>query len=154
MRRCLITQWHKFHFNLNVFYDMVAIDETQLLLASDMGLLKTTKNEVLGYYYSWSKVISLCPLPGQQQLYLLGLSSPNLLIVWSEASGEMLFRINEDRVSSIKRVMPHTNHYIIQSCEKGVQILTIEDVSDGDFYINELIEAQSEKLNHSDSLQL
>jgi hypothetical protein len=63
---------------------MVAIDDTQYLLASDNGLLKTTKDQLLKHYYKSSIVISLCPMP--DSLYLLGFTYPDKLIVWSENS--------------------------------------------------------------------
>ena len=66
---------------------MLAIDDTQYLLASDYGLLKTTKENPLKKYFKWSSVISVCPLP-DSQLYLIGLNNPDELIVWSETSDE------------------------------------------------------------------
>ena len=51
--------------------------------------------------------MSLCDLPNSQeqqhQLYLVGFS--NELVVWSEPSAQLMFRIPSDKVYSIKRVI-------------------------------------------------
>jgi hypothetical protein len=77
---------------------MVAIDDNQYLLASKLGLQKTTKDKLLKHYFKDRTVMSLCELPNsqeqqQQQLYLVGFSNPDELIVRSEPSDQLMFRI-------------------------------------------------------------
>lgn len=75
MSSCKITHTHRFDLGIYAFYDIAAIDDTQYLLASDNGLLKTTKDHLLKHNFKWSTVISICALQ-DPQIYLLGFSSP------------------------------------------------------------------------------
>ena len=47
MTNCNIIHTHRVDSGIYAFYDMLAIDDTQYLLASDSGLLKTTKEKPL-----------------------------------------------------------------------------------------------------------
>jgi flavorubredoxin len=59
-------------------------------------------------------------------MYVLGLTSEGV-IVWDEKEDQELFRITQEMVFSMKRVMT-TNSYLIKTKEQGVKILTIEDL--------------------------
>ena len=63
------TSSYFFWMDLNI-YDIVAIDDFNYLLASDCGLLKTTKNKLIKRYYNGAKVASLCHVT--HSLYLVG----------------------------------------------------------------------------------
>ena len=60
--------------------DIVAIDDTQYLLATNEGLMKTTKEKLVKHYYQGKRVRSLCHL--SDSLYVVGFNDK--LIVWSE----------------------------------------------------------------------
>ena len=120
-----ITHTKDFGLDIVFFNDMVAIDDNQYFLASKLGLQKTTKDKLLKHYFKDRTVMSLCDLPNsqeqQQQLYLVGFSNPNELIVWSENSDQLMFRIPPSgEVYSIKRVIGNMSQYIIKSDKKGV----------------------------------
>ena len=47
---CNITSSHYFKEGSDI-YDIIAIDDTQYLLAAYKGLLKTTKDQLINHYY-------------------------------------------------------------------------------------------------------
>ena len=60
---------HKFTEGGSI-YDMIAIDDSNYLLATYEGLLKTSKNQQIKHYYQGKEVISLCHIT--DSLYLVG----------------------------------------------------------------------------------
>jgi hypothetical protein len=105
-----ITHTHRFtegdHIN-----DIIPIDDSHYLLAAAEGLLKTTKNRLINHYHKGKNLRSLCHVT--DSLYLLGLVDDGL-ILWNEQTDQLLSKICDDTVSSIKRVMT-TNNYIIKT---------------------------------------
>lgn len=59
MSSCNIT--HEKMYDIDIFYDMLAIDDSQFLLATENGMLKTTKDMLLKHYHKGSGVGSLSP---------------------------------------------------------------------------------------------
>ena len=82
MKNPNISSTHEFEEGDNI-YDIVAIDDTQYLLAASSGLLKTTNDCLLKLYYEGEKCMSLCHVT--DSLYLLGFIGK--LIVWIEQTG-------------------------------------------------------------------
>jgi hypothetical protein len=62
-------------------HDIIAIDETHYLLATFLGLLKTTKDQQIKHYYPGQTIISLCHIT--DSIYLVGFLDYQL-IVWNE----------------------------------------------------------------------
>jgi len=59
----------------------MAIDDTHYLLATNRGLLKTTKDQLIKHYFKGEWVTSLCHI--SEAIYLLGFWNDKL-IVWDE----------------------------------------------------------------------
>jgi hypothetical protein len=72
-----ITSSHQFEEDI---FDILAIDDTHYLLAALEGLLKTSKDQLINYYFNGEWVISLCHVT--EAIYLLGIDDK--LIVWDE----------------------------------------------------------------------
>jgi hypothetical protein len=121
MNTSTITHTHYFTEGDNI-YDIIAIDDTYYLLAASKGLLKTTKDQLINHCPKGKDVISLCHVT--DSLYLLGLYW-NGLILWNEQTDQLVSKICDSTVSSIKRVMT-TNNYVIKTNE-GVKVVTIND---------------------------
>jgi hypothetical protein len=86
---------------------------------------------------------------------LVGFQSQyNGLIEWDQEKDVQLFRICQDGVFSIKRVIT-SNNYIIKTENQGVKVLTIDDLRLKQFSLKFLLEAKEDyEWNLSDSLQL
>ena len=110
MKTSTITDTHKFTEGDDI-NDIIAIDETHYLLAAFKGLLKTTKDQLINHYHKGKWVRSLCHVT--HSLYLAGFWGDGL-ILWNEQTDQQLFKIFDDYVSSIKRVLT-TNNYIFKS---------------------------------------
>ena len=92
-----------------------------MLAAASKGLLKTTKPQLIKIYHKGKVVRSLCHVT--HSLYLVGLGG---LILWNEQTDQLLSKIYDDRVYSIKRVLT-TNNYIIKTRNDGVKVVTINE---------------------------
>ena len=77
----IITHSHKFTDAGDLgIHDIIAIDNTQYLLAAVEGLLKTTKDQLINHYYKWKTVRSLCHIT--DSIYFVGLDRK--MIVWNQ----------------------------------------------------------------------
>jgi hypothetical protein len=65
----IITSSHRFKDGGGIF-DILAIDDTHYLLAAFMGLLKTSKDQLIKHYFKGKWVCSLCHIT--EAIYLLG----------------------------------------------------------------------------------
>jgi hypothetical protein len=119
------------------------------LLAANKGLLKTTKDQLINHYYEGKTVKSLCHVT--DSLYLVGFDYGGL-ILWNEKTDQLLSKICDDTVFSIKRVLT-TNNYIIKTEKDGVKVVTINDLESLQFSVQYLLEVRDEG-NFTDSLQL
>jgi hypothetical protein len=81
------------------------------LLAALEGVLKTTKDQLINHYHKGKWVRSLCHVA--DSLYLIGFVGDKL-ILWNEQKDQLLSKICNDTVISIKRVMT-TNNYVIKT---------------------------------------
>ena len=130
-------------------YDMIAIEDSEyLLLAGQWGLLKATKDQAIKHYFQGKWTLSICHIA--ESLYLVGLEK-DCLIVWNEQSDQQLFKICQDQVFSIKRILT-TNSYIIKA--KRLQLLTIKNLEKSQFSLLDLLEAKAVNTNYTDSLQV
>ena len=77
---CSITNYERFILGDSIC-DIIGIDDTHYLLATNNGILKTTKNQMLKHYYIGDDVFTLCHI--SDSLYLVGFVENNL-IVWNE----------------------------------------------------------------------
>jgi hypothetical protein len=93
------------------------------LLAEYQGLLKTTKDQLINHYHKLKSIRSLCHVT--HSLYLVGFAWDGL-ILWNEQTDQLLSKICEGGVSSIKRVIT-TNNYLIKTYE-GVKVVTVNDL--------------------------
>ena len=109
--------------------------------------MKTTKDQLINHYRK-DCVTSLCHVT--DSLYLVGLHNGGL-ILWNEQTDHLLFKICDDVVTSIKRVLT-TNNYVFKTY-KGVKVVTINDSVPQKFSIQHLLDAES-KNYYNDSLQL
>ena len=75
------------------------------------------------------------------------------LIVWDEEKDYQLFRISQDKVFSIKRVMT-ANTFIIKTKLDGVKVLDIDDLKSQHFSLKVILEAKENNWNYTESLQL
>jgi hypothetical protein len=75
-----ITSTHEFRVGDSI-NDIIAVDDTHYLLATEEGLLKTTKDQLINHYHKGILVLSLCHVTGS--VYLVGLWNEKL-IVWNE----------------------------------------------------------------------
>ena len=73
--------------------------------------------------------------------------------MWDQEKDYQLFKICQDLVLSIKRVIT-ANSYIVKTIDKGVLVLTIDDLKSQKFSLKLLLEAKEDRWNFSDSLQL
>ena len=80
MKNSNITSTHKFTESGSI-YDIIAIDDSQYLLAAWRGVLRTTKDRVIKHYYHGKNVTSLFHIT--DSIYLVGLKE-NGLVVWNE----------------------------------------------------------------------
>ena len=79
-----VTTYNYFWLELNI-YDIIAIDDFNYLLASNCGLLKTTKNKVIKHYFRGNWGTSLCHVA--HSLYLVGFRlgfTDKRLILWNQ----------------------------------------------------------------------
>jgi hypothetical protein len=72
-------------------YDIAAIDDTQFLLATFKGLLKTTKDQLINHYYSGEMVTCLCRINDSN--YLLGFNQDKLR-VWNHQTEQEIYLIS------------------------------------------------------------
>jgi len=126
--------------------DILAIDETHLLLAHSKGLLKANREKIVAHYYQKKFVTALCHISGS--IYLVGFDG-NGLVVWNEQTDQELFRVYERNVNSIKRVIS-TKSFIIHTAYEGVKLLTIKDLATNQFSLHHLFEA----LDYRNSLRI
>jgi hypothetical protein len=120
------------------------------MLAAFSGLLKTTKDQLINHYHKGKRVTSLCHVT--HSLYLVGSYSDGL-ILWNEQTDQLLSKICDDTVLSIKRVMT-TNNYVIKTWNVGVKVVTMNDLVSLEFSVNQLLDANEEYSTLTDSLQL
>ena len=73
------------------------------MVAAFLGLLQTTKDQLINHYYKGKWVWSLCHVT--DSLYLVGFYEGDGLILWNEQTDYQLSEICDDTVFSIKRVM-------------------------------------------------
>ena len=92
------------------------------MLAAEKGLLKTTKDQLIKHYHKGKDVMSLCHITGS--VYLVGFD--HQMIAWNEETDKELFKISDDRVDSMRRVMT-SNQYILKTLKEGVKLLSIND---------------------------
>jgi hypothetical protein len=71
-----VTSSKRFKFKATRLFDVLAIDNTQYLLATDDGLFKTTKDKLIEDYHYGYDASCLCHVA--DSIYLLG------SIVWDE----------------------------------------------------------------------
>jgi hypothetical protein len=98
---------------------MVTTNENYFLLASQRGIFKTTKSEIISHYLQEKVVTTLYHIRGPH--YLVGLS--NKLIVWNELTGQAFLTISEDHVFAIQRVLT-TMNFIVKT-ESSLKVLTL-----------------------------
>jgi hypothetical protein len=132
MKTSTITHTHQFTeagFFTGI-YDIIAIDDTHYLLAASYlvvdsyGLLKTNKDQLINHYYKGKSINSLCQVTNS--LYLVGFGyRGDGLILWNEQTDQLLSKICDGVVYSIKRVMT-TNNYLIKTWNR-VKVVTIND---------------------------
>ena len=130
-------------------YDIIAKDDSQLLLFTDAGLYDCNKDKVsrrdyINFYYH-NRSQCICHIADSIYLVVFG-----NLIVWNEQTNKMLIEISDDFAYSIKRVMS-SNHFIIKT-HKKVKLLTFIDFKSYLFSLNDLIDAEGSGL--TDSLQV
>jgi hypothetical protein len=77
-----ITHSHVFFEGKDGIRDLVSINETQYLLATSKGLLKTSKDLILTRHIKRKSISSLCHVT--DSIYLMGLHKKNKLVVWNE----------------------------------------------------------------------
>jgi hypothetical protein len=94
------------------------------LLATDEGLLRTTKDKLINHYYKGKTVWCLCYLT--DSIYLLGFSDDKLR-VWDQQKEQEMYQMNDDSVESIKRVMK-TDNFILRIYDYGLKLLSIRDL--------------------------
>ena len=114
------------------------------------GLLKTTKDQLINHYHKGKWVRSLCHVT--DSLYLIGFYWDGL-ILWNEQTDQLLSKICDDTVLSIKRVMT-TNNYLIKTEDEGVKVVTINDLMPLKFSVQHLLDAKEDWWVLTDSLQL
>ena len=74
------------------------------------------------------------------------------LIVWDEHTDQQVLEICHDHVISIKRILT-TNSYIIKTKQNGLNLLTIKNLKNSLYSIQNLLEAKEEVgYNYTDSL--
>ena len=145
-----ITSTHQFE-GINDISDILAIDDSQYLVAAYGGLLKTTKDQVLKSSYTGELISSLCQIT--EKVYLVGLIDDQLE-VWNEQTDQKLFKVSIPWVFSIKRVLD-SNYFILKTMRDGVQVLTINDLKSGQFYLQHLLDSEEGyNWNYTDSLQV
>jgi hypothetical protein len=62
-------------------YDIIAIDGSDYLLATEEGLFRTNKDKLINHYYKGKYLRSLCHIT--DSIYLLGFANDGL-IVWDQ----------------------------------------------------------------------
>ena len=120
------------------------------MLAALNGLLKTTKDQLIKHYHKGKWVISLCRVT--HSLYLVGFINDGL-ILWNEQTDQLLSKICDDSVFSIKRFLT-ANNYAIKTKYNGVMVVTINDLESFKFSVQHLLDTIEWLGNYSDSLQL
>ena len=71
-----ITSTHKFNEGGDI-NDMLAIDDTNFLLATAQGLLRTTRDQVVKHYYKGKTARAVCHIA--DSTYLVGLENENMI---------------------------------------------------------------------------
>ena len=148
MKTSTVTYTHELTEAGYGIYDIIAIDETHYLVAAWRGLLKTTKDQLINHYHKGKSVRSLCHVT--HSLYLVGIYGHGL-ILWNEQTDQLLSEICGGTACSIKRVIT-TNSYLIKA-DKGVKVVTINDLMSGKFSVQHLLDAK-DGWNLTDSLQV
>jgi hypothetical protein len=111
--------------------------------------LKTIKGDLIKHYHKGKDVKCLSHV--SDALYLLGFGIDGL-ILWNEKTDQLLEKICDGRVISIKRVMT-ANIFIIKT-GKGLEVVTINDLDSLKFSVLHLLDAEEFVWNFTDSLQL
>jgi hypothetical protein len=133
-----------------VIFDILAINDTHYLLATEYGLLKTSKDQLINQYYEGESVICLCHIT--DSFYLVGFNSK--LRVWDQQKEQEMCHISDDSLDSIKRVM-NTNSYILRTRGiEGLKLLTISDLESKKFTIQQLLDYENDCDNLTESLQV
>jgi hypothetical protein len=79
-----ITSSHKFLESYYTIYDIIAIHDSNYLLATSKGLLHTTKDQLINHYLKGELVMSLSDIT--ESIYLVGLYKH--LIVWDQKTDQ------------------------------------------------------------------
>jgi hypothetical protein len=111
--------------------------------------MKTTKDQLINHYHIWDTVTSLCHIT--DSVYLVGFLNFKL-IVWNEKTAYKLFKISNESIFSMRRVM-NSSHYIVKTADEGLKLLTINDMESKLFSLQNLLEAD-EFIYLNDNLQL
>jgi hypothetical protein len=148
MKTSTITHTHQFAEGDSIF-DIISIDDSHYLVAAYKGVLKTTKDQLINHYHKGKSVRSLCHVT--HSLYFVGFGDDGL-ILWNEHTDQLLSKICDDTVWSIKRVMT-TNNYVIKT-DEGVKVVTINELEPFKFSVQHLLDAREDWSNLTDSLQL
>jgi hypothetical protein len=120
------------------------------LLATEIGLLKTNKDQLINDYYKGKWIRSLCHISAS--LYLVGLYNDELR-VWDQEKEQEMCQIRVDQVCSIKRVMT-TDKFILRTKQKGLKLLTINDLESKKIInVQHLLDVKDAS-NFNDSLQV
>jgi hypothetical protein len=134
--------------------DMIAIDDTHYLLANCRGLLKFAKDQLINHYLKGKWATCLCHVI--DSLYIVGLyrkDGDDGLILWNEQTDQVLAKICDGSLLSIKRVMT-TNNYIIKTRYEGVKVVTINDLKLYKFSLKHMLDAFENFEIHTDCLHL
>jgi hypothetical protein len=148
MKTSTVTDTHRFTDGRHIT-DIIAIDETNYLVAAKYGLLKTTKDQLINHYHIGKSVMSLCHVT--HSLYLVGFLEHGL-ILWNELTDQLLSMICGGTVFSIKRVITN-NNYLIKTWYRGVKVVTFNDLMPINFSVKHLLDA-ADDWNFTENLQL
>ena len=77
----LISSTHKF-IEAGDIHDVLAINDTHFLLAAALGLLRTTKDQIVKHSFKGQTARALCPIA--DSLYLVGFVNENVIKLWNE----------------------------------------------------------------------
>jgi hypothetical protein len=111
--------------------------------------MKTIKGDQINHYHKGKDVKCLCHVT--HSLYLVGFGIDGL-ILWNEKIDQVVSKICDGRVISIKRVLT-ANTFIIKT-GKGLEVVTIKDLDSFKFSVQHLSNAEEFVWNFTDSLQL
>ena len=120
------------------------------MLATEDGLLKTSKDQLIKDYYNGKTVSCLCHIT--DSLLLVGFIRDGL-IIWDQQKEEEICQIIDYSLDSIKRVI-NTDNFIIKTKFKNeLKLLTIRNMESKKFNIQNLLEVKDNG-NYTESLQV